>query len=74
MNTLTTYKPTITSLNKNTQKTYMKVATEQFTPELMELIVDITVQFDSEILSSLEGTDRAELYNKLCSILDGNIA
>lgn len=73
MNILTTYKPSITTLSKKEQTQYTNLIKKQLTPEICELLIDITVQFDSEILQSLSG-DRLNNYNKLCSILDGNLA
>ena len=74
MNILTNHKPNITTLSKKEQSIYLKTIKQQLTPQLVDLLIDITVEFDTQILESLEGTDRAELYNKLCSILDGNIS
>ena len=73
MNALTNYNPSITPLSKKEQSVYLKTVKQQLTPEILELIIDITVEFDTQIFESLEGTERSDLYNKLCSILDGNL-
>jgi NurA-like 5'-3' nuclease len=73
MNTLTNYNPTITTLPKKEQSSYISLVKKQLTPELLELLIDITVEFDTEILESLKSSDRLQSYNKLCAILDGDL-
>jgi hypothetical protein len=73
MNILKEYNPTITTLSKKELITYMSVMKSQLTPEMVELLIDITVEFESEISDCVEGTPRAQLFKQLASILDGNL-
>lgn len=73
MNILTQYTPTITILPKRDQSQYIKLVKQQLTPEMYDLLIDITVEYDTEIRESLKNSDRLDIYNKLCSILDGEL-
>lgn len=73
MNILTQYTPTITILPKRDQSQYIKLVKQQLTPEMFDLLIDITVEYDTEIRESLKNSDRLSVYNKLCAILDGDL-
>ena len=70
MNLLTNYTPSITILPESDQTDYTNIVRNQLTPEIIELLIDITVEFDTEIIESLS-EERLKTYLKLCSILDG---
>jgi hypothetical protein len=72
-NIITTYTPSITILPGKDKSEYMRIVKQQLTPEMLELLIDITVEFDTEIIQSLENTERLQHYFKLCSILDGEL-
>jgi hypothetical protein len=72
-NILTTYTPTITILPGRDKTEYLKLAKLQLTPKMFELLIDITVEYDTEIRDSLKNSERLEEYNKLCAVLDGDL-
>lgn len=72
-NILTQYNPSVTILPGRNKTEYMTLMRKQLTPELAELLIDITVEFDTEIRESLKDSARLEQYNKLCAILDGGL-
>ena len=73
-NILLNYTPTITTLPGKDKTSYMQLMREQLTPELAELLIDITVEFDNEIINRLSGNkERLSQFFTLCSILDGDL-
>jgi len=73
-NILLNYNPTITILPGKDKTAYMKLMREQLTPELAELLIDITVEFDKEIIEKLSGNkERLSQFFTLCAILDGDL-
>ena len=73
-NILSNYNPTITTLPGKDKTAYLELMRKQLTPELAELLIDITVQFDSEIIELLkDNPERLSLFFKLCSNLDGDL-
>jgi len=71
-NILLNYNPTITILPGKDKTAYLELMRKQLTPELAELLIDITVQFDSEIIELLkDNPNHLQQFFKLCSVLDG---
>lgn len=73
MNTITNYNPSITILPGKDKTAYMELMRKQLTPELAELLIDITVEFDKEIIAALQDNPRLKDYFRLCAILDGEL-
>jgi hypothetical protein len=73
-NILANYIPSIVTLPGKDKTAYMELMRKQLTPELAELLIDITVEFDKEILEKLkDNPKRLNQYNTLCAILDGEL-
>ena len=71
-NILSNYYPTITTLPGKDKTAYMELMRKQLTPELAELLIDITVEFDNEIINKLkDNPKRLNQFFTLCAILDG---
>ena len=72
-NILSNYLPTITTLPGKDKTAYMQLMKQQLTPELAELLIDITVEFDNEIMEKLkDNKERLNQFFTLCAILDGD--
>ncbi len=73
-NILSNYNPSITILPGKDKTAYMELMRKQLTPELAELLIDITVEFDKEIMDKLEDNPgRLQQFFTLCAILDGEL-
>lgn len=73
-NILANYLPSITILPGKDKTAYMELMRKQLTPELAELLIDITVEFDKEILEKLkDNPKRLNQFITLCAILDGEL-
>lgn len=73
-NILANYTPSLTILPGKDKTAAMKLIKEQLTPELVELLIDITVEFDKEIMDKLEDNPgRLQQFFTLCAILDGEL-
>lgn len=73
-NILANYTPTITILPGKDKTAYMSLMRKQLTPELAELLIDLTVEFDKEITEKLKDNPaRLQQFFTLCSVLDGDL-
>ena len=73
-NILSNYTPSITILPGKDKTAYLSLMRKQLSAELAELLIDITVEFDCEIISLLEDNpERLKQYFKLCAVLDGDL-
>ena len=71
-NILSNYTPSISQLPGKDKTAYLSLMRKQITPELADLLIDITVQFDTQIIELLEDNpERFKQYLTLCAILDG---
>ena len=73
-NILANYIPSITILPGQDKTAYMTLMKKQLSPELAELLIDITVEFDKEIIEKLKDNPaRLNQFFTLCAILDGEL-
>lgn len=73
MDILSNYIPTVTNLDKKELSTYIRGIKGQLSPEILEMLIDITVEFDTEIRQKIADSPRRDVYDKICSIFDGEI-
>ena len=73
MNALVNYCPSITILPGKDKTAYMKLMREQLTPEMAELLIDITTAYYGQITDELKGNPRLQLFFKLMNNLDGEL-
>jgi hypothetical protein len=72
-NALNTYTPSVTILPGKDKTEYMSLMRKQLTPEMAELLIDITTVYQDNIINDLKDSNRLELFLTLCANLDGDL-
>ena len=72
-NAVNTYTPSITILPGKDKTNYMSLMRKQLTPEMAELLIDITTAYQDNIIKDLKDNPRLQLFFTLCSNLDGDL-
>ena len=72
-NAVNTYTPSITILPGKDKTAYMSLMKQQLTPEMAELLIDITTAYQDNIINDLKDNPRLQLFFTLMSNLDGDL-
>jgi len=72
-NALNSYVPSITILPGKDKTEYMSLMRKQLTPEMAELLIDITTVYQDNIINDLKDNPRLQLFFTLMSNLDGDL-
>lgn len=74
MSALSVYTPSVTILPGQDKTNYMSLMRKQLTPEMAELLIDITTEYQDNIIAKLkDNPERLSLFFTLCANLDGEL-